>query len=107
MGAGFRGVGRASNPGGINSAAAHAAGDCTKSCSSAKDLAEPCAVDVRDVREVQHNFLMALVDEAVDLVLEQLVALAEGDLALQVEHYHVTDGPFLDLHGNAPDEIAM
>src|SRR6185436_14609253 len=23
-----------------------------------------------------------------------------------VEYYHVTDGPFLDLHGNAPDKVA-
>ena len=30
-------------------------------------------------------FLLALVDEAVDLVLEQLVAFAEGHLALQVQ----------------------
>ena len=37
---------------------------------------------------------------------EQLVAFAQGNLAFQVENYHVTDGPFLDLHENAPDKVA-
>src|SRR6185295_6518440 len=65
----------------------------------ANDFAKPRAVDVRDVSEIQHDFLMALIDEAVDLVLEQFVALTQGDLALQVEYHHVADGSFLDLHG--------
>ena len=64
-------------------------------------------VGVIEVDKVQNNFLVALVDEAVDLVLEELVALAQGDLTLQVEHHDVADHPFLDLHENAPDKIAM
>src|SRR5512138_3104809 len=70
------------------------------------DFAKTRAVHVRDVREVQQNLSMALVDQAVDLVLQQFVALAQRDLALQVEHYDVADSPFIDLHGNAPRECA-
>ena len=58
----------------------------------ADDLAESGAIDVRHIGQIQHDLLVALVDEAVDLVFEQLVALAKRDLALQVEHYHVADG---------------
>jgi hypothetical protein len=65
------------------------------------DFAEPGAVDVRDVRQIQNDLLVALVDEAVDLVLEEFVALPQGNLPFQVEHYHVADSPFLDLHGNS------
>ena len=49
---------------------------------------------------------MPLVDEAVDLVLQQLVARAQRDLALEVEHDHVAYVSFLDLHENAPDVCA-
>ena len=42
---------------------------------------------------------MPLIDEAVDLVLEQFVARAQRDLALEVEHDHVAYVSFLDLHG--------
>src|SRR5215207_11175420 len=48
----------------------------------AYDLAETGAVDVRHVGEVEDDLLVALVDEAVDLVLQQLIALAHGDPAL-------------------------
>jgi hypothetical protein len=47
---------------------------------------------------------MTLVDKAVDLVLEQLVAFPEGYFALQVKHNDVAAGPLLDLHGIAPAE---
>jgi hypothetical protein len=39
-----------------------------------------------------------LLDERVDLILQGLVALAERNLALQVENRHFVDDPFLDLH---------
>src|SRR6185503_13330125 len=67
----------------------------------ADHFAQARAVDVRDFGQVEHNLLVTLVDEAVDLVLEQFVAFAQGDLPFQVEHHHVPDGPFLDLHGNS------
>ncbi|MGH9648059.1 MAG: hypothetical protein ACRD4E_14710, partial [Bryobacteraceae bacterium] len=61
-------------------------------------------VHVRHVGEVQQNFPLALIDEAVDLVLQQFIALTQGDLPLEVEHYHVADRTFLDVHGLvAPD----
>jgi hypothetical protein len=59
------------------------------------------ALSMWDVREIQNDLLMALIDEAVDLVLEEFVALPQGDLPFQVEHHHVADSPFLDLHGNS------
>jgi hypothetical protein len=34
-----------------------------------------------------------------DLVLQQLVAFAERDAALEVQHDDVADSPLLDLHG--------
>ena len=44
----------------------------------ADDFAEARAVDVRNIGEVQDDFLLPLVDEAVDLVLEQLIAFAQA-----------------------------
>ena len=48
----------------------------------ADNLAEAGAVDVRHVFEVQHELLASLLHQAVDLVLQQLVAFAERHLAL-------------------------
>src|SRR5438874_13692952 len=51
----------------------------------AYDLAETRAVDVRDPREVEKNVPVILVEETVDLVPQELVAVAERNLALHVE----------------------
>src|SRR5581483_12434890 len=67
----------------------------------ADDLPEPGAIEVRHVGQVQHDLAVALVDQAVDLVLEQLVAFAERDLALEIEHHDVADRSFCDLHGHS------
>src|SRR5436190_7321480 len=64
----------------------------------ANDLAEPRAVDIRNGGEVEDNFLVTLVDQAVHFVLEKLIALAEGDLASQVQDHDFADGTLLDLH---------
>jgi hypothetical protein len=40
-----------------------------------------------------------LLHEAVDLVLQQLVAFPERHLALEIEDSNVARGSFFDLHG--------
>src|SRR6266540_3100911 len=67
-------------------------------CVGAHDFAEARAVDIGDVLEVQEQLLLVLLEEGIDLVLEELVALAERHLALQIENRHSVDDPFLDLH---------
>ena len=69
----------------------------------ADDFAEARAIDVGHAGQVEDDFLVTLVDETVDLVLEQLVAFAQGYLPLQVQHHYVAHHPFVDLHGNTPD----
>src|SRR5260221_8296581 len=64
----------------------------------AHDFAEARAVDIGHVFEVQEQLLLVLLEEGVDLVLEELIALAKGHLALQIENRHSVDDPFLDLH---------
>ena len=64
----------------------------------ADHLPETGAVDVRDLREVEHQLLVALKDHAVDLVLQKLVAFPDGQLARQVQNHHVADLPLFDLH---------
>src|SRR5690349_14015766 len=64
----------------------------------AHHLAQPGAVDVGNVGQVQNELLAALEHEAVDLVLQDLVALAERHLALEVQNGDVAGGSFLDLH---------
>src|ERR1051326_8956902 len=49
----------------------------------ADDLIVAVAVDVRHVREVEDDLPTALHHEAVDLVLQELVAFAERHLALE------------------------
>src|SRR5262249_4623978 len=73
----------------------------------ADNLAEARAVYVRHVREIQNDLFVALIDEAVHLVLQQLIALAQRDLAFQVEYNHVTDVPFLDLHVKTLPKYAL
>jgi hypothetical protein len=70
--------------------------DCGK---RAHELAEAGAVDVIDVRHVQQDVLMALVHEAVDLVLDLQISLGKGDLAGKIEHFDVTSRAFGNLHG--------
>ena len=65
------------------------------------------AVDVGDLAEIEQNLHAALLDQGIDLVLQRLVALAERDLALQVENGHVIDDPFLDVHCDSSSEPAL
>src|SRR6478672_10846032 len=55
------------------------------------DFSQACAVHVRHVGEVQKELTAALIEQAVHLVLQQLVALSEGDFPLEIEHYYVAD----------------
>ena len=64
----------------------------------ANDFAEACAVDVRHVRQIQDELLVALEYKAVDLVLENFVALAQRHLALEVQDDDIACGSFLNLH---------
>ena len=68
----------------------------------AHDFAEARAVDVGNSFEIQQELLLAGSQQAVDLVLQQLVALAKGHLALEVEHGHITYGAFDDFHSLGP-----
>ena len=52
--------------------------------------------------EVQQQLLLAGGQQAVDLVLQQLVAFAQGHLALEVEHGHIIHGAFDDFHSLSP-----
>src|SRR5204862_7296562 len=52
---------------------------------------------------VQNDLLPALIEQAVYLVLEHLVAFAQLHAAFDVQDHHVTDRSFVDLHENAPD----
>src|SRR5688572_17685198 len=64
----------------------------------AHDLAQAGAVDIRHFGEIEDELLAALKHHAVDLVLQDLVTLPHGHLALEVENSDVPRRPFHDLH---------
>src|SRR4030095_2228258 len=59
------------------------------------------AVDVRNVRQIQDELFSTLQHQAVDLVLESLVSLAQSHLAFEVQDGYITGGSFLDLHSSS------
>src|SRR6185295_2520726 len=68
---------------------------------SADHFSKARAVHVRHIGEVQQEFAATLVEQAVHLVFQKLVALSQGDLPLEIEHYHVANRAFLDVHGHS------
>ena len=76
----------------------HAAACARHGGVGADQLAETRAVDVRDIGEVDEDVLVPLMDEAVNLVLEQLITLGEGNLAREVQHLDVAGRSFGDFH---------
>src|SRR5207249_816891 len=64
----------------------------------ANDLAKPRAVEVGNLGQVQNDLAMPLVNDAVDLVLQQLITFTQGDLAFQVEHHHIANHSLRNLH---------
>ena len=60
----------------------------------AHDLANPRAVDVRHVAQIEEEVLASLVQQAVNLVFEQRIAIAERQFAFQI-----------DLHLNPPIRV--
>src|SRR4029078_10168861 len=71
----------------------------------ADDLAQASRVDVRNTFKIQDELLFAVGQQAVDLVLEQLVTFAKGHLALQVEYGDVTHRPFGDFHSAGSSRV--
>jgi hypothetical protein len=67
----------------------------------------PCRLTVVYVRTISPRPALSTYGTSVHLVLQKLVALAQRDLALEVEHDHVPYVSFLDLHENAPDVCAV
>ena len=66
------------------------------------DLAEPGAVHIGHVAEVEQDFLPALLHEALHLVLQHdVAAVTQRDLARQIHDHHVANGPFRDLHASS------
>jgi hypothetical protein len=65
-------------------------------------FAETRAVDVRHPFEIQQQLLAARREQAVDLVLQQLITLAEGHLALQVENGDLVHRALGDFHAPCP-----
>ena len=48
-------------------------------------LAQTTAIDVWNHRKIHHDLMTALEDETLALVLEQLCAVADGELPAQIE----------------------
>ena len=71
----------------------------------ADDLTEARRVDVRHAFQIEHELLLAAGEQAVDLVLQQLVAFAKGHLALQIEHGDIAHRPFRDFHARYPRKL--
>src|SRR6185503_625909 len=69
---------------------------------AADDLAEAGGIDVRNVGEVQQDLGLAAIDEAGDRVAQGIVALADQDLAVEVQDDDVTDRSLDDLHCSVP-----
>src|SRR6266480_1533240 len=65
---------------------------------SGDQFAKACAVHVAHATQIDQNLPVSLVDHAVDLVLELRVALAQGDLARDIQHFDVPYRAFFDLH---------
>ncbi len=61
--------------------------------------AQPRAVDVGHLVEVENDIDAAREGELVDRVDERVVAVAKHEPALDVEYRHVAGGPHCELHG--------
>src|SRR5205085_8246241 len=53
------------------------------------EFADAARIHVADARQVEQDFLLALLDEAADGAAQADAALADGDLAFEVEDRHV------------------
>ena len=63
------------------------------------DLAQTRAVQVFELRHVQHDARAPALRQGVDLCLEQAVPVVHGETAAHVEHGDVAHLALLDLHG--------
>src|SRR5207244_1669365 len=63
------------------------------------DLAQAGGVHVGHVRQVQQDLGLAAVHQPRHRVAQGVVALADQDLAVEVQHDHVTDLALDNLHG--------
>src|SRR2546428_6234535 len=73
----------------------------------AHDFANPGAVDVRHVPQIEEEVLASLVQQAVNLVFEQRIPIAERQFAYQIQNGHASHRSFLDLHLNPPIRVGL
>lgn len=71
------------------------AGQCTV---APHDFTQPSGVDVVAATHIQQDLFLLLVEQAVDLVFQELIAFTESDSALNVQDGHVADGAFINVH---------
>src|SRR4051812_3905574 len=62
------------------------------------NLTNPRAVDVRNLAEIENDLLASLVHQAVNLVFQLRISVAEDQFPLQVQDGHGTNGSLFNLH---------
>ena len=66
------------------------------------ELSETRAVHVRNVAEVEQQLAIALLEQALNLVLDDDIAtLAQGDVADDLHDRHITRHSLSDLHSSS------